>query len=98
MTTDDIIKAISALGIGSGIGALITSILTTASNKGKSRAEAADLLVGAAERVGKMNADLDGEVRDLKQRLDNIQLAMLRYLGEEISREELLDHMKELRK
>lgn len=98
MTTDDIIKAISALGIGSGLGALVTSILTTASNKGKSRAEAADLLVGAAERVGKLNADLDSELRDLKYRMDKVQMAMLRYLGEEISREQLLDEMKELRR
>lgn len=98
MTTDDIIKGISALGVGSGIGAVITSILTTSSTKGKSRAEAADLLVGAAERVGKMNADLDTEIRELKHTIDVIQMAMFRYLAEEITRDELLEIVKELRK
>lgn len=97
MNAEDIIKAISALGVGSGLGAVITSVLAARSTKGKSRAEAADLLVGAAERVGKMNADLDSEVRQLKKTVDEIQWAMYDYLAERITREELLERVKEAR-
>ena len=98
MQADDIAKILAGLGIGTGTGAALTAIINSLSSKGKSRAEAADLLVGAAERVGKMNSDLDAELRDTKSRMDRIQLAMIQYLGEEITREELLDQMKELRK
>ena len=98
MNAEDIIKAISALGVGSGLGAIITSVLAARSTKGKSRAEAADLLVGAAERVGKMNASLDEEVRELRANTDAIFLAMFDYLGENITREELLAKVKELRR
>ncbi len=98
MQADDIAKILAGLGLGTGTGAAITAIINSMSSKGKSRAEAADLLVGAAERVGKLNADLDGELRETKARLDRIQLAMIQYLGEEITREELLEEMKELRK
>lgn len=98
MTADDIVKIIAALGVGSGISAVVTAIIAARSGRGRSRAEAADLLVSAAERVGKMNADLNGEVSQLKNTLDTIQIAMLQYLGEEISREELLERMKEARK
>lgn len=98
MQADDIAKILAGLGFGAGSGAIVTAIINSYSSKGKSRAEAADLLVGAAERVGKMNADLDNELRETKSRMDRIQLAMIQYLGEEISREELLEEMKELRK
>lgn len=98
MHSDDIIKIIAALGVGSGASAVATAVIAAKSGKGRSRAEAADLLVNAAERVGKMNATLDDEVRELKARIDLIQLALFQYLGEEISREELLKRVKELRK
>jgi len=98
MTADDIAKIVGGLGLGAGAGAVLTALINTLTNKGKSKAEAADLLVGAAERVGKMNAELDGEVRELKQAMDGIQIAMLKYLSEEISQEELLNIVKELRK
>lgn len=98
MQADDIARILAGLGVGTGAGAVLTAVINSMSSRGKSRAEAADLLVGAAERVGKLNADLDSEVRDLKAKIDEIQLAMFLYLGEEISREELLDRVKELRK
>lgn len=98
MTADEVAKILAGLGLGTGAGAAITAIINSYSSKGKSRAEAADLLVGAAERVGKLNADLDSELRDTKARLDRIQVAMIQYLGEHISREELLEEMKEMRK
>lgn len=98
MAVDEIIKLVAALGVGSGISAVITAVVAARSGKGKSRAEAADLLIGAAERVGKMNEHLDDQVRELKATIDEIQLSMFQYLGEEISREELLNRIKELRK
>lgn len=98
MSADDVARILAGLGIGTGAGAVATAIINSYSSKGKSRAEAADLLVGAAERVGKLNADLDTEVRELKARIDDIQLAMFQYLGEEITKEELLDRIKELRR
>lgn len=98
MQSDEIIKIIAALGVGSGASAALTAIIAARSQRGKSRAEAADLLIGAAERVGKMNADLDTEVRALKVTIDEIQSAMFDYLGETISREDLLKRVKELRK
>lgn len=98
MTADDVIKIVAALGVGSGTSAILTAIVASRSQKGKSRAEAADLLIGAAERVGQMNADLDGEIRWLKSSVDEIHTAMFEYLGENITREELLDRVKEARK
>lgn len=98
MQVDDVAKILAGLGLGAGSGAVVTAVINSYSSKGKSRAEAADLLVGAAERVGKMNADLHHQLQDAKAQIDKIQLVMIQYLGEEISREELLEEMKELRK
>jgi hypothetical protein len=98
MSADDITKILGGLGLGAGTGAVLTAIINSQTNKGKARAEAADLLVGAAERVGKLNAELDCEVRELKLAMDRIQVAMLQYLSEDISREELLNVVKEIRK
>lgn len=98
MTSDDIIKLVAGLGIGSGASALITAVVAAKSGKGKSRADAADILIGAAERVGKMNESLDSEVHELKAAIDEIQVAFIQYLADEISREELLKMVKELRK
>jgi hypothetical protein len=97
MHADEIIKLIAALGVGSGVSAFFTAVIAARSQRGKSRAEAADLLINAAERVGKMNQEQDGEIRELKAKLDRIQVAMLQYLSEEITRAELLDAMRELR-
>lgn len=98
MQIDDLTKLLAGLGLGTGTGATIAAIINAQSSKGKSRAEAADLLVGAAERIGKLNQDLHEEVKELKAAIDEIQMAMFEYLGEEISREELLKRVKELRK
>jgi len=97
MQSDDVIKIIAALGVGSGASAVATAIIAARSSKGKSRAEAADLLIGAAERVGKMNANLGDEVEELKIKVDDIYLAMFEYLGESITREQLLERVKEIR-
>lgn len=98
MQVDDVVKLLAGLGLGTGTGAALTAIINSQTQKGKSRAEAADLLIGAAERVGKMNADLDDEVRRLKGDMDSIQLALMEYLAERLTREELLNIVKELRK
>lgn len=98
MQGNSLIEGIAALGLGSGIGTVVTAIVASRAQKGKARAEAADLLVNAAERVGKMNESMDSEIRRLKATIDGIQVSMMEYLAEEISREELLNRIKELRK
>lgn len=98
MSADDIAKIVGGLGLGAGMASVMTALINSMTSKGKSRAEAADLLVGAAERVGKLNAELDDEVRSMKLAMDHMQVAMLQFLAEEISREELLKTVKELRK
>lgn len=97
MSADDVIKIIAALGVGSTASAAATAVIASRSERGKSRAEAADLLIGAAERVGKMNETQDAEIKQLKTKLELIHLAFLSYLAEEITRAELFDIMKELR-
>lgn len=95
MNFDDISKILAGVGSGLGAGAVLVAIINTRSAKGKSRAEAADLLVGAAERVGKMNESLNTQISTLKAKQDAIHIAMFQYLSEEISKDELLDRMKE---
>jgi predicted nuclease with TOPRIM domain len=97
MSVDDVIKAISALGVGSGLGAVVTSVMTTRSTKGKSRAEAADLLVGAAERVGKMNAEYSDEIKVLRNVIADMHLLIIGYLDSSISREQFIEGLKKLR-
>lgn len=97
MPTDELVKILAALGVGSGASAIITAVVAARSQRGKSRAEAADLLIGAAERVGKMNAEQDEEIRKLKSKVDDINHAMFQYLAGEITREELLEVSKEVR-
>jgi len=96
MTTDDIIKIIAALGVGSGSTAAITAIIAAQSSKGKSRADAADVLIGAAERVGKMNAEQDAEIRHLRNHLYSLKAGMLGYLAEELDKDQLTDIIKGL--
>lgn len=96
MSVEDAIKVISALGVGSSLGALITAIINSNTSKGKSRAEAADLLVGAAERVGKMNADLSEEVRQLQATIEQIHFLIIAFLDGKISREQFRDSLRDL--
>lgn len=97
MAADEVVKIIAALGVGSGASAVLAAVIAARSSKGKSRAEAADLLIGAAERVGKMNLEQDVQIKELKSKMDLIHFAMLDYLSEDITREELLSLIKELR-
>lgn len=94
MLADDITKILAGLGIGTGAGAVLTAVINTRSQRGKSRAEAADLLVSAAERVGKLNASLDDELTELKARMDRTHYYLYKFLAEEITREELLDGLR----
>ncbi len=96
MSVDDAIKVISALGVGSSIGAMITAIINSNTSKGNSRAEAADLLVGAAERVGKMNLDLSTEVRGLQETIEEMHSLILDFLDGKISREEFRKSLRDL--
>lgn len=97
MSSDDIIKIIAALGVGSGASAVATAIIAARSGKGKSRAEAADLLISAAERVGRLNAEQDKEIQELKGKLNAAQMVIFRFLAEEISEDEMREILKGLR-
>ena len=97
MQADDVTKILGGLGFGAGAGAVITAIINSQTNKGKSRAEAADILVGAAERIGNLNKEMDKELKQLKKYLDSVFTIIHKYDAEEITKEELLKHIKELR-
>lgn len=97
MKLDNILAAITALGLGGSVGAIVTSIITSRSQKGKSRAEAADLLIGAAERVGEMNKMLDTENRKLRSDLDGLIDTVHRFLETRATREELIEKLMRLR-
>ena len=98
MQANEFTKILAGLGLGTGTGAVLTAIINTRSSRGKSRAEAADLLVGAAERVGKMNEELHDQITELKARQDSIHAFIYEYLSNNISQEELVKRMRELRK
>ena len=97
MQADEVIKIIAGLGLGSGATAIATAIIQSGSQRGKSRAEAADLLVGAAERVGKMNESLDDEVRRLRADYDEYHILTLSYNYGTIERQELNAGWKKMR-
>jgi hypothetical protein len=97
MQADEVAKILAGLGIGTGAGAAVTAIINSLSSRGKSRAEAADLLVGAAERVGKLNAELDEELRQTRTKLDQIEVLVIQYLANQMTREELLEEMRAIR-
>jgi len=94
MNIEEFIKILGGLGLGAGVAAVLTALINTRSNRGKSRAEAADLLIGAAERVGKLNADLDSELRNARARLDRIEVLVIQYLANQITRQELQEEIK----
>ena len=90
MSVDEFIKIMGGLGLGASAGAILTALINTRSNKGKSRAEAADLLVGAAERVGRINAEMDVEMRTLRTLLIDAQVLLTAYANSQISQQEYL--------
>lgn len=94
MQVEEITKLLAGLGLGTGTGAIVTAIVNSRTNKGKSRAEAADLLVGAAERIGKFNEDLDRENRELRLIVRVMQLTALNYLDGTIDRETFVEAVK----
>ena len=96
MIADDVLHGITALGLGSGLGAIVTSVIAARSGKGKARADAADLLIGAAERVGKMNAALDEENRRLRVALDTALNTVLKFAEGRITRDKMLETLREL--
>lgn len=97
MTADDLIKVIAALGVGSGASAVITAVVASNSQRGKSRAEAADLLIGAAERIGKINQEQDSAIRELKVKLELMHVAALDFLAGKLNRDEFIEALRELR-
>ena len=97
MKLDNVLSAITALGLGGSLGAIVTSIITSRSQRGKSRAEAADLLIGAAERVGQMNKILDVENHKLRADLDSLVDTVHKFLETRVSRDELIEKLLNLR-
>lgn len=97
MRADELIQAIAAAGFGSGVTSILVAVITSRANKGKARADAADLLTGAAERVGKMNEVLDRENTKVKLALDMLSMGVIKYLQHAISEEELLEVMRKIR-
>lgn len=98
MEIDDLVKILGGLGLGAGGASVLSALINSYSSRGKSRAEAADLLVQAAERVGVINKELDDELREVKKNLNEVFIAMFEYLGEEITREELMRRIKEVQR
>lgn len=98
MPLEEITKLLAGLGLGTGTGAVITAVINSRNNKGKARAEAADLLVGAAERVGLFNKELDLELRQAKVTLDSLHILIIDFLDGSIERDVFVDAVKELRK
>ena len=90
MNVDELVKVMGGLGLGASAGAILTALINTRSNKSKSRAEAADLLVGAAERVGRINAEMDVEMRTLRALLIDAQALLTAYSNNKISQQEYL--------
>lgn len=97
MQINEIVDGITALGLGSGMGALLTAVITSRAQKGKARAEAADLIMNAAERVGKMNADMSEEIRQLRTEVEELNAAIMNYLSGSVSRDQLLEVLKQTR-
>lgn len=87
----------TVMGVGGGIGALIAALFSAKTQKGKARAEAADLLVEAAERVGRMNASLDKENKRLRMSLDSALGLVMDYVDGAVSKDHLLDELRKLR-
>lgn len=96
LSADDLARIVGGLGLGAGAGAVLTALINARSNKGKSRAEAADLLVGAAERVGRINAELDAEMRALRATLSALRSLTMDFLDERITREEFIHRASEI--
>lgn len=77
MNADEVLRSLAALGAVGSAATIGTAVIASKSNKGKSRAEAADLLVGAAERIGKMNINLDEENHRLRAAIHEIHAALV---------------------
>lgn len=95
MQADDITKILAGLGMGTGTGAVITAIINSRSNRGKARADAADLLVGAAERIATFQGNVEAENRELRSLVKVMHLTALNYLDGTIDRETFCAAVKE---
>ena len=90
MSVDEFIKIMGGLGLGASAGAVATALINTRSNRGKSRAEAADLLMNAAERVGRFNAELDHDLSKVRLIVFTMRALTAQYASNQITREEFL--------
>lgn len=95
MQSNEIVQLIAALGVGSGASAIATAVVASRSQKGKARAEAADLLIDAAERVGQWNKAQADEIQALRSIVKVMQLTALNYLDGTIDKETFMSAVKE---
>jgi hypothetical protein len=96
MNADDMLKVLASLGAVGSAATVTTAVIASKSSKGKSRAEAADLLVGAAERVGKMNNSLDDENHRLRTVIHEIHAALIKTSEGSVHVDTVLEIIKKL--
>jgi len=89
MKAGDAVQALAYAGVGSGLGAVVAAVIAARSGRGSARAAAADLLTEAAERVSRMNLQLDSDNRKLRRDLDRVTEGIDRFLNKEITSAEL---------
>lgn len=89
MEVSDAVYALAYAGVGSGLGTIIAAVVSARSQRGPARAQAADLLTEAAERVSNMNHSLDRENRHLRRDLEDLSDAVCDYLDGTLGEDEL---------
>lgn len=71
MAIGDVLAALAYAGVGAGLGSIGAAVVTSRSGKSEARAHAADLIANAAgslaDRLEKMNTNLETENRQLRQ-------------------------------
>jgi hypothetical protein len=89
MKASETVQALAYAGVGSGLGAVVAAVISARSSRGAARAMAADLLVEAAERVSRLNRNLDEENRKLRGELEDITDAVDDFLAGRMDGDEL---------
>lgn len=95
---DASLQLLSYLGaVLAGTGALVGSVITVRSNKHTSRADAADMITSAAERVSRLNVTLDRENRVLRKNLMEFADLADGFLDKKVSEDVLLSGIRQIR-
>lgn len=89
MKLTESMQALAYAGVGSGLGAVLAAVISSRSGRSQVRAQAADLLTEAAERVSHMNQSLDKENRMLRYDISQIIRAVDDFANKKIDLAEL---------